>query len=181
MLGSGVALLCVVTVVFWWGAVLFVRGGSAAGSVHGAETLFGCLGSSWMQLAACEVFVFLLPSLPGCAGRLQEAELFAPGVPAEAGQPWSCDAAGLAGAAFLGCLRPLLLQAGSVQVSQLTAVSQPHQPVLPSLWGHRAQGCATEVTKEGDSTLAGCPKSPKGDSGGFPRWIPRAQGELAQG
>lgn len=65
------------------------------------------------------------------------------------------------------CVPPLASRVGpSFPSSQLcrSHISQR----CPSLWEHRAQGCATEATEEGDSTLAGYPKSPTGDSGGFP-------------
>lgn len=64
----------------------------------------GALGCSW-QPASC---LFSSLSLPVCAGRLREAELFALGVPAEAGQGSPCPALELVQEAvmLLGWLGP---------------------------------------------------------------------------
>lgn len=148
---------------------------SAAGVQRGCLGALGALGCSW-QPVRC---LFSSFSLPVSAGRLREAELFAPGVPAEAGQGSPCPALELAQEAvmLLGWLGPGSWGATAPNAS-ISPLETRVNPGFPSsqlcrshisqccrLCGDTAQGCVTEVTKEGDSTLAGCPKSLEGPLG----------------
>lgn len=56
---------------------------------------------------------------------------------------------------------------GHSRLSQLTAVSQPHQPVLPSLWGHSA-GMCDRADKGGGQHPCRLSQKPRGGLWGFP-------------
>lgn len=123
-------------------------------------------------VSSLRVLVSLLPSPSLCWGP----EVFVLGGPVDAGEPLGLtqEAAMLAGAVapvhpvaayplsprvLLGLHPPPLPRSIQAPLSSQLC----HSPVsrcCPSLWQDGGQGWATEVTREGGSTVAGCPRAP---------------------